>query len=98
MDNLELEVRIIPLTKAGKTKAIATVTINDMFAVKNLRVIDGKNGLFVAMPSLKNSKGEYEDLFIPITKESRELLQETVLEAYEEELSPSHKHGPEMSM
>ena len=50
------------------------------------------------MPSLKNSKGEYEDLFIPITKESRELLQETVLEAYEEELSPSHKHGPEMSM
>ncbi len=98
MDNLKLDVRIRELKNGGKTKALASVSINDMFAVKNLRIIEGKNGLFVSMPSVKNSKGEYEDLFIPITKESRELLQNAVLNAYNLELTQKQTSAPKMSM
>lgn len=62
-------------------KAFAAVTVNDEFVIKNIKVIEGDKGLFVAMPSRKIS-GEYQDVVFPITKEAREQLNNAVIECY----------------
>lgn len=103
-DNLDLNVRIRKVADGNKTKAYASVNIAGAFAVTGLRIIDGSKGLFVAMPSQKNHKGEYEDTFFPISKESREALQTAVLSAYEQSLEQKteqkteQKQAPAMSM
>ncbi len=64
-------------------KAYADVTFGDAFIVKGLRVVEGKNGLFVSMPSRKAKNGKWYDTAYPLTKEFRQLLNEIVLETYE---------------
>ena len=71
----------------GKLKAVSNIVIEDCFVVKNVRVIDGKNGLFVAMPSHKNTDGKYSDICFPIVSEVREQIQKEVLGAYHEALT-----------
>ena len=68
----------------GNVKAIASVNLDDCFAVKNIRVIEGKNGLFVSMPSYKGADGEYHDLCFPTTPEMRKQLNNAVSEAYKQ--------------
>lgn len=65
----------------SNTKAIATVTVNDEFVLKGLKVVEGKNGLFVAMPSRKFGN-DYQEVVFPVTKEAREQLFDTVLNTY----------------
>ena len=67
-------------------KGNATVLIDDCFAIHGIRIIEGDNGLFIAMPSKKNSSGEYRDIAHPISRESREVLQKAIFEAYEKVL------------
>ncbi|AZR74953.1 septation protein SpoVG [Anoxybacter fermentans] len=76
------EVKVRKIERDGKFLAYATITIDDCFVVKDLKVVKGKNGLFVAMPSRKKSDGEYIDIAHPITSEARELIQRAVLEEY----------------
>ncbi|MDR2733089.1 MAG: septation regulator SpoVG [Spirochaetota bacterium] len=66
----------------GRLKAYVSVTFDNCFAVHNMKVIDGKNGIFVAMPSRKTNKGEFKDVAHPINMEFRTVLQDFVLEAY----------------
>jgi stage V sporulation protein G len=66
----------------GRLKAYVSVTFNDCFAVHNMKVIDGKNGIFVAMPSRKTNKGEFKDVAHPITMDFRTTLQDAILEEY----------------
>jgi len=66
----------------GRLRAYVSVTFDDCFAVHNMKVIDGKNGIFVAMPSRKTNKGEFKDVAHPITVEFRAALQDAVLDAY----------------
>ncbi len=68
----------------GNVKAIASANLDDCFAVKNIRVIEGKNGLFVSMPSYKGADGEYHDLCFPTTPEMRKQLNAAVEEAYKQ--------------
>ena len=68
----------------GNVKAIASANLDDCFAVKNIRVIEGKNGLFVSMPSYKGADGEYHDLCFPTTPEMRKHLNNAVSEAYKQ--------------
>jgi stage V sporulation protein G len=68
----------------GRLKAYVSVTFDDCFAVHNMKVIDGKNGIFVAMPSRKTNKGEFKDVAHPITVDFRVALQDVVLKAYDE--------------
>ena len=76
------DVRIY-LRQGGKSiKAFVSVTLDGEFAVRDLKVMDGKAGLFVSMPSRKRTDGTYQDLAFPITKTMREHLHERVLEAY----------------
>lgn len=97
---MKLDVRVNPINNGGKVKAYASVNIDEAFAIKNLRIVEGSKGLFVAMPSVKNHKGEYEDIFFPVSKESRQMLNDAVISAYEQklEMTQAPAHEPTMSM
>jgi stage V sporulation protein G len=77
------DVRLKKIVTEGKMKAIASITIDDAFVVRDIRVIEGQNGLFVAMPSRKTPEGEFRDIAHPITPEARELIQSAILKEYE---------------
>lgn len=66
-------------------KAIASITIDDEFVVHDIRVIDGNNGMFIAMPSKRTPGGEYRDIAHPISSEARMKIQSAVLDVYEQE-------------
>ena len=80
------DVRIRKVDKEGKMKAIVSITLDDVFVVHDIKVIEGEKGLFIAMPSRKTPEGEYRDIAHPISHEVRESLQKAILEAYEKVL------------
>lgn len=67
-----------------KMKALAAVTIDNCFIIKDIRVINGEKGLFVAMPSRKMNEGGYRDVAHPLNKETRTMFDQAVLEAYKQ--------------
>ena len=69
----------------SRMKGIASVLIDDCFAVQDIRIIEGDNGLFIAMPSRKTATGGYRDIAHPINAETRKMFEDAVLEAYEKE-------------
>jgi stage V sporulation protein G len=77
------DVRIYNMEGTGNLKAYATVTLDESYVVHGIKVLEGDAGLWVSMPASKNKKGEYKDVFHPITKEARENLVSAVIEAYE---------------
>ncbi|HHU87766.1 MAG: septation regulator SpoVG [Sphaerochaetaceae bacterium] len=77
------DVRVRKITSEGKLRAYATITFDNQFVVHNLKVIDGKSGLFVAMPSRKTKNGEFKDVAHPISSDFRATMQEAILEAYD---------------
>ena len=68
----------------SRMKGIASVLIDDCFAVHDIRIIEGDNGLFIAMPSYKAKYGEYRDIAHPINVGTRAMLQDAILKKYEE--------------
>ena len=77
------DVRVRRVTKEGKMKAFVSITIDNEFAVHDIKIIEGENGLFIAMPSRKSSDGEFRDVAHPINAETRAKLQEIILAEYE---------------
>lgn len=77
------DVRVRKLSKEGKMRGIVSVTFNDVFVVHDIKIIEGQNGLFIAMPSRKVAEGEYRDVAHPINQEMRFKLQEEVIKAYD---------------
>ncbi len=81
------EVRIRFVKKEdSKLKAVASITIDDCFVVHDIKIIDGTDGLFIAMPSRKTSDGEFKDIAHPLNTETRENLKNAILTAYSEAL------------
>jgi len=76
-------VRVRKVLSEGKMKAIVSVTFDDAFVIHDVKVVEGHNGLFVAMPSRKTPDGEFRDIAHPITSSAREVIQSAVLNAYE---------------
>ena len=76
------DIRIRKIDSEGKMKAIVSVTFDDMFVVHDMKVIEGQNGFFIAMPSRKTPNGEYKDIVHPINVEAREFIQSKILEEY----------------
>ena len=74
------DVQVRRVDEAGRIKAIASVVFNDVFVVRDIRVIEGDDGRFLAMPSRKLPNGEYRDVAHPITADMREQLTNLVLE------------------
>lgn len=81
------DVRIRKIASDGKMKAIVSVTFDNEFVVHDIKVIEGQNGLFIAMPSRKTPDGEFKDIAHPINTDSRETIQKAILEAYDKALT-----------
>ncbi|WP_311695065.1 septation regulator SpoVG [Sneathia sanguinegens] len=82
----DVRIRIVKGTENElKLKAYADITFDDCFVVHGLKLIDGQNGLFVAMPSKKLSNNEFKDIVHPIQPEFRAQITEVILKKYEEE-------------
>ncbi|TDL30425.1 septation protein SpoVG [Jeotgalibacillus sp. S-D1] len=77
------DVRLRRVSTDGRMRAIASITLDNEFVVHDIRVIDGNNGLFVAMPSKRTPDGEFRDIAHPINSSTREMIQAIVLEEYE---------------
>ena len=69
----------------SRMKGIATVILDDQFAVHDIRIIEGDNGLFTAMPSRKTATGGYRDVAHPINPEARDMIEKAILDAYNKE-------------
>lgn len=80
------DVRVRKVAKEGKLKAVVSITMDDEFVVHDIKVIEGEKGLFIAMPSKKATDGEYRDIAHPINSNTRERIQRTILERYEQAL------------
>ncbi|MGI6109477.1 MAG: septation regulator SpoVG [Eubacteriaceae bacterium] len=80
------DVRVRKLYTAGKMRGIVSVTFDDEFVVHDIKVIQGQNGYFIAMPSRKTSDGEFKDICHPIKASVRNQLEQSVLSAFEEAL------------
>ena len=80
------DVRVRKILAEGKMKAIVSVTIDNALVVHDVKVVDGQNGLFVAMPSRKTATGDFRDIAHPISQEARDLIQTAVLQKYYEAL------------
>jgi stage V sporulation protein G len=76
------DIRVRRVSTEGKLRAYVTVTFDNVFVVHNVKVIEGKNGAFIAMPSRKTKSGEYKDVAHPINSEFRNMLQEKILEEF----------------
>ena len=81
------DVRIRKITTDGKMKAIVSVTFDNEFVVHDIKIIEGQNGLFIAMPSRKTPDGEFKDIAHPINTDTREKIQSSILDAYEKALN-----------
>jgi len=76
------DVQVRKINPEGKMKAIVSVTFDDAFVVHDVKVVEGQNGLFVAMPSKRTPTGEFRDIAHPISQAARNIIQEAVLKAY----------------
>ena len=76
------ELRIRKVENEGKLRAYVTVTFDNCFVVHNVKIIEGQNGLFIAMPSRKTANGEYKDVAHPISPEFRTDLQNKIFSEY----------------
>jgi|DewCreStandDraft_4_1066084.scaffolds.fasta_scaffold00271_76 stage V sporulation protein G len=89
------EVRVFPVNE-DKLKAYATITFDNCFVVRDLKVIQGNNGLFVAMPSKKRKDGTFKDTAHPLNTETREMIESRVLDEYRKELERMGSPPPEV--
>ena len=90
------DVRIRKIAKEGKMKAIVSITLDGEFVVHDIKVIDGEKGLFIAMPSRRAGDGEYRDIAHPINSETREMIQNIILEKYETVLEEDETDSTEV--
>lgn len=81
------DVRIRKTSDESKMKAIVSVTFDGEFVVHDIKIIEGQNGLFIAMPSKKVGDGDYRDIAHPLTTESRNKIKEAIFEKYDEILA-----------
>ena len=80
------EVKVYPVTEDEKLKGYATIVFDGCFVVRDLKIINGNSGLFVAMPSKKKKDGTYRDTAHPLNNETRQMIEEAVLGEYEREI------------
>ena len=77
------EVRIRKIAADGKLKAVVSVTFDDEFVVHDIKIIEGQNGLFIAMPSKKMGETDFRDIAHPIVSEARNKIRDVIFAEYE---------------
>ena len=80
------DIKVRKLLDSGKLRGVISITLDDAFAVHDIKVIQGENRLFVAMPSRRDEKGTFRDVVHPINSELRNELETQILSAYQREL------------
>ena len=80
------DIRVKKVSTESKMKAVVSVTFDNSFVVHDIKIIEGQDKLFTAMPSRKTPEGEYKDIAHPINSDMRTLLEKAILAKYEEEL------------
>ena len=80
------DVRIRKVAEEGKMKAIVSITFDEEFVVHDIKIIEGQNGLFIAMPSRKMSEGDFRDIAHPILSETRNKIKDAIFAEYEKTL------------
>jgi stage V sporulation protein G len=83
------DVKIRKIIAEGRLRAVVSVTFDNMLAVHDIKIVQGDERIFVAMPSRKDENGVFRDIVHPISPSSRQLLEETILEAYSRQLAMS---------
>ncbi|MBF0275782.1 MAG: septation regulator SpoVG [Nitrospinae bacterium] len=91
------ECRVYPIGNKNRLRAYATIVFNDAFVVRDLKIIGGDDGLFVAMPNKKCKDGTYKDIAHPLNQETRRLIEDTVLGEFEKFIETAHKSISEKS-
>ncbi len=81
------DIRIRKVGDESKLKAVASITFDGEFVVHDIKVIEGQNGMFIAMPSKKMGEGDFRDIAHPLTQEVRTQLKDAVLDAYNKAFS-----------
>lgn len=77
------DVRVRKVLDEGKMKGVVSITFDDAFVIHDIKIIEGKDGLFIAMPSKKISDEEFKDIAHPINAQARKEVQDAILEAFE---------------
>ena len=77
------DVRVKSVESEGRLVGVASVTFNNCFVVHDIKIINGHNGLFIAMPSKRQTDGTFKDIAHPINRETRELIQKAVLNEFD---------------
>lgn len=80
------DVKVHPVNE-DKLKAYVTIVLDNCFVVRDIKIIDGNAGLFVAMPSKKRKDGQFRDIAHPLNQETRELIENRIFDEYEREVS-----------
>ena len=86
------EVRVFPVNE-DKLKAYVTITLDHCFVVRDLKVINGNTGLFIAMPAKRRKDGSFKDIAHPLNSETRQMIEKKVLAEYERELANPTKRS-----
>ena len=78
------DIRVRKIDSGNRMKGIASITIDDVFVIHDIKIIESEQSLFIAMPSKKTSNGEFKDIAHPLNTETREMLQKMVIEKFNE--------------
>lgn len=87
------DIRIRQIAQEGKMKAVVSVTFDNCFVVHDIKIIEGTDKLFIAMPSRKTPDGEFKDIAHPINMDMRERLQQSILDKYQTTLVEHEMDG-----
>ena len=90
------DVRIRKVSDEGKMKAVVSITFDDEFVVHDIKIIEGQNGLFIAMPSRKMGEGDFRDIAHPLVSETRNKIRDATLEEYEKVLAQKAAEAEEV--
>ena len=83
MKDVNLNVNVFPIEEPkGSTMAFASVSVDDLIAIRGIRVVNGENGLFVSMPQSKDKAGEFHDVAFPIDGQLRKAMDKAILDKY----------------
>ncbi len=81
------DVRVRKINDDGKMKAVVSITFDDVFVIHDIKIIDGQNGLFIAMPSKKMGEGDFRDIAHPLVSDTRNEIRDAIFAEYEKVLS-----------
>ena len=91
------DVRIRKVNDEGKMRAVVSVTFDDEFVVHDIKIIEGQNGLFIAMPSRKMGEGDFRDIAHPLTSETRNRIKTAIFDEYQKVLVEKKEDGAPVS-